>query len=47
MKRILVFAYGLICYLGFVGTFLYLAAFLGNLFAVGSMDTSRSANSSP
>jgi methanethiol S-methyltransferase len=39
MKRILVFAYGLICYVGFLGTFLYLAAFLGNLFAVGSMDS--------
>jgi protein-S-isoprenylcysteine O-methyltransferase Ste14 len=39
MKRILVFAYGLICYVGFVGTFLYLAAFLGNLFAVGTMDS--------
>jgi protein-S-isoprenylcysteine O-methyltransferase Ste14 len=39
MKRILIFAYGLICYAGFVGTFLYLAAFLGNLFAVGSMDS--------
>lgn len=39
MKRILVFTYGLICYVAFLGTFLYLAAFLGNLFAVGSMDS--------
>jgi methanethiol S-methyltransferase len=39
MKRILVFAYGLICYVGFIGTFLYLAAFLGNLLAAGSMDS--------
>lgn len=39
MKRLLVFAYGVICYVGFLGTFLYLAAFLGNLFAVGSMDS--------
>jgi methanethiol S-methyltransferase len=39
VKRIVVFAYGLVCYVGFVGTFLYLAAFLGNLLAVGSMDS--------
>ena len=39
MKRILVFAYGLICYAAFLGTFLYLAAFLGNLFPVGAMDS--------
>ncbi len=39
MKRILVFGYGLICYAVFLGTFLYLAAFLGNVFAVGSMDS--------
>jgi protein-S-isoprenylcysteine O-methyltransferase Ste14 len=39
MKRILVFAYGLIGYVVFLGTFLYLAAFLGNMFAVGSMDS--------
>jgi protein-S-isoprenylcysteine O-methyltransferase Ste14 len=34
-----VFAYGLICYVGFLGTFLYLGAFLGNLFPVGGMDS--------
>jgi protein-S-isoprenylcysteine O-methyltransferase Ste14 len=39
MKRILVFAYGLISYVIFLGTFLYLAAFLGNVFAVGGMDS--------
>ena len=39
MKRVLLFAYGLICYVGFLGTFLYLAAFLGNLFPVGGMDS--------
>jgi protein-S-isoprenylcysteine O-methyltransferase Ste14 len=39
MKRVLVFAYGLICYVGFLGTFLYLAAFLGNLFPIGCMDS--------
>src|SRR6516162_7912723 len=39
MKRILVFAYGLICYAAFLGTFLYLAAFLGNLLPVGAMDS--------
>ena len=39
MKRILVFAYGLISYVIFLGTFLTLAAFLGNVFAVGGMDS--------
>jgi protein-S-isoprenylcysteine O-methyltransferase Ste14 len=42
MKRILVFAYGLFCYVLFLGTFLYLGAFLGNVFAVGSMDSPAS-----
>jgi protein-S-isoprenylcysteine O-methyltransferase Ste14 len=39
MKRILVFVYGLICYAVFLGTFLYLAAFLGNVLAARSMDS--------
>lgn len=39
MKRILVFAYGLINYLAFLGTFLYLTAFLGNFFALRSIDS--------
>ena len=39
MKRILVFGYGLISYAVFLGTFLYLGAFLGNVFAVGSTDS--------
>lgn len=43
-KRILVFAYGLICYVAFIGTFLYLAAFLGNLFAIGAMDSPASGS---
>jgi protein-S-isoprenylcysteine O-methyltransferase Ste14 len=39
MKRILFFAYGLFSYVVFVATFLYLAAFLGNLLPVGAMDS--------
>jgi len=39
MKRVIVFVYGLICYAVFLGTFLYLAGFLGNVFPVGSMDS--------
>src|SRR5262245_54862899 len=39
MKRILVFAYGLINYLVFVGVFLYLAAFLGNFFELKTIDS--------
>ena len=38
MKRILVFAYGVTNYLVFVGTSLYLAGFLGNLFVPRSLD---------
>lgn len=38
MKRILVFAYGLTNYLLFVGTSLYLAGFLGDLFVTRSLD---------
>lgn len=38
MKRILVFAYGVISYVIFLGTFLYLAGFLGNLFVPRSID---------
>ena len=47
MKRILVFAYGLISYVIFLGTFLYLAAFLGNVFAIGSMDSPATDNVMP
>jgi methanethiol S-methyltransferase len=39
MKRIVVFVYGLIAYVIFLATFLYLAAFLGNVFAVGAIDS--------
>lgn len=38
MKRILVFAYGLANYIVFLGTFLYLAGFLGNLLVPRSID---------
>ena len=35
MKRTLVFTYGLVNYVVFLGTFLYLAGFVGNLFRRG------------
>ena len=38
-KRILVFAYGAINYLIFLGTFLYLAAFLANVFVPKAIDS--------
>lgn len=36
------FPYGLVCYVVFLGTFLYLAAFLGNLLSVASLDSPAS-----
>jgi protein-S-isoprenylcysteine O-methyltransferase Ste14 len=39
MKRVLVLAYGLFNYLVFLGTFLYLAGFVGNLWVPRSMDS--------
>lgn len=41
MKRIVVFAYGVISYMIFLGTFVYLAGFLGNLFVPRSIDAPR------
>jgi thiamine biosynthesis protein ThiS len=38
MKRILIFAYGVTSYVICLGAFLYLAAFLGNLFVPRSID---------
>jgi methanethiol S-methyltransferase len=42
-KRMPVFVYGLISYIVFLATFLYLAAFLGNLFPHGTMDSPATA----
>src|SRR5215467_1501369 len=37
--RITTFAYGLVCYLAFFGTFLYAVGFLGNLVVPKSIDS--------
>jgi protein-S-isoprenylcysteine O-methyltransferase Ste14 len=39
MKRILVFVYGLLCYLMFLAVFLYLMAFVGNFIVPKSLDS--------
>lgn len=39
MKRVLVFAYGLLCYLVFLAVFVYLAGFVGSYFVPHSLDS--------
>ena len=39
MKRIALFAYGIICYIIFLGTFIYTIGFISNLFVPKSIDS--------
>ncbi len=39
MKRLIIFVYGILCYLLFLGTFLYMVGFIGNLWVPKSMDS--------
>lgn len=43
IKRIVVFTYGVLCYLVFFATFLYAIGFIGNLFVPVTMDSGREA----
>jgi protein-S-isoprenylcysteine O-methyltransferase Ste14 len=43
MSRLLVFAYGLVAYAVFFGTYLYAAGFVGNLFVPKSLDSAATA----
>jgi protein-S-isoprenylcysteine O-methyltransferase Ste14 len=38
-KRVTIFAYGLVCYLAFLATFLYAAGFVGNILVPKSLDS--------
>ncbi len=41
MKRLAIFAYGLVCYAVFFATFLYAVGFIGNLWVPKSIDSPR------
>jgi protein-S-isoprenylcysteine O-methyltransferase Ste14 len=47
MKRITIFLYGVVCYILFLGTFLYVIGFVGNLWVPKSIDSPATMPTAP